>query len=367
MTATQRYLPWGVVALGVVYLAYCAMPARPTTPFDLEGFGTLPVTYGGRVQPLDSLARNSLLIISGRQTFKEEMPNGSTVTQPAIKWLLDVLTVDSPNLDLSEEAKGAVWHQKVFRIENDQVLALMGLTARDGLRYSLAELQPHIATLESRYFEAKNKDKRDLVDEKISELRNHLNLFQELASKQSALMIPPTRSSPKWETYAATRPHAQHFEPTVEYFKMFHYYANNEPQKFNAALDDYRNNWLQKNLASDFHKSQFESFFNRFAPFYNAIVLYVFVFLLACLSWLTWPREAGPVGVRPGRAHAHRAHLGPDHAHVSDGPLVRLRHEPVRFGHLHRLGLCRSWACSWNTSTVTASAASSGQSPARCR
>src|SRR5262249_60045299 len=34
--------------------------------------------------------------------------------------------------------------------------------------------------------------------------------------------------------------------------------------------------------------TDFESFFNNFAPFYYSAVLYLCVFLLAALSWLVW-------------------------------------------------------------------------------
>ena len=66
------------------------------------------------------------MVISSRQTYKDE----NDKTQPAIKWLLDVMTRDGSG------------HQaeKVFRIENDQVLAMLGLEARPGgYRYAIDE------------------------------------------------------------------------------------------------------------------------------------------------------------------------------------------------------------------------------------
>ena len=35
--------------------------------FDVEAFAELPVQVGGRIKPLDSVARNTLLILSARQ------------------------------------------------------------------------------------------------------------------------------------------------------------------------------------------------------------------------------------------------------------------------------------------------------------
>ena len=38
--------------------------------FDLVKFGKIPVLVGGRVKPLDTVARNSLLIIHAKQTVR---------------------------------------------------------------------------------------------------------------------------------------------------------------------------------------------------------------------------------------------------------------------------------------------------------
>lgn len=40
----------------------------------------------------------------------------------------------------------------------------------------------------------------------------------------------------------------------------------------------------------DAGKSDFEVFYNRFDPFYQAIILYVIAFILVCVSWLAWQR-----------------------------------------------------------------------------
>src|SRR5207244_4495395 len=66
---------------------------------------------------------------------------------PASKWLLDVLTTPPITGGESLEAlfengaeKHPAWHQKVFRIESDQVKQFLRLENRDGHRYSFAEI-----------------------------------------------------------------------------------------------------------------------------------------------------------------------------------------------------------------------------------
>ncbi|MDA7757055.1 hypothetical protein N8920_04045, partial [Opitutales bacterium] len=41
--------------------------ASPDT-FDLEGFSRIPVLRGGRVKPIDSVARNALLVLRNKRT-----------------------------------------------------------------------------------------------------------------------------------------------------------------------------------------------------------------------------------------------------------------------------------------------------------
>ena len=78
----------------------------------------LPAQEGGRIMPLDSVARNSLMAISGgAQSFVDAKGD----SQPAIKWLIDCMVATKGKGD-----QAAITH-KVFRIENFQVLALLRL------------------------------------------------------------------------------------------------------------------------------------------------------------------------------------------------------------------------------------------------
>ena len=53
--------------------------------YEMQKFGRLPVLLNGRIKPLDTVARNSLLIIHGQQTLRTEQ---GTLT--AIDWLADL-------------------------------------------------------------------------------------------------------------------------------------------------------------------------------------------------------------------------------------------------------------------------------------
>ena len=53
---------------------------------NLDTFSRIPVLRGGRVKPIDSVARNTLLVLRSKRTALDE--NGNKV--PAVHWLADV-------------------------------------------------------------------------------------------------------------------------------------------------------------------------------------------------------------------------------------------------------------------------------------
>src|SRR5262245_41268481 len=67
-TRMQRLLPWVVAALAVVYVAGGFFGRGATRDgMDLAAFGRIPVSAEGRTKPLDTFARNSVMVMSGRQ------------------------------------------------------------------------------------------------------------------------------------------------------------------------------------------------------------------------------------------------------------------------------------------------------------
>ena len=86
-------------------------PEAPTESFDLEGFSRIPVLRGGRVKPIDSVARNTLLVLRNKRTALDG--DGNKV--PAINWFAEVL--------FNPEAGDNL---KTFLVDHDQVLGLLG-------------------------------------------------------------------------------------------------------------------------------------------------------------------------------------------------------------------------------------------------
>jgi ABC-type transport system involved in cytochrome c biogenesis permease subunit len=349
-----RYFPWGVVTIAVAWLLLKAIP-----PQDREGeaqvyeLGRIPVVDRGRIKPLDTLARTTLMVLSGKQTYRDHEDR----TQPAIKWLLGAMTNHDHDeeafqkalqgkyfeiedaklrellglearpdsrysaLDLKSKAKLlmnlaaqlermspeekstaayavidlayqfrllaalAGRTDQVFRIENDQVLNLLGLKPRPGWRYAGYEFVPRLGALvrESRRVQGVERSQRDLFDRKVVETAEHVQLYYQTIQWGSLLLIPPQKDGEEW-TNVYGSPENDPAADTLE--SMFISYQRGQTNQFNKGLEKW-----QKYLSgtpSNFGRAGFEVLFNHFAPFYHCAVLYIFVFVLACCSWIAY-------------------------------------------------------------------------------
>ena len=66
----RRWVPWALVGVFGLNILSGLWPAKSKPEsYDVVGFGKLPVLLGGRVKPLDSVARNSLRTIAGKTSI----------------------------------------------------------------------------------------------------------------------------------------------------------------------------------------------------------------------------------------------------------------------------------------------------------
>ena len=93
----KRVIPWAVFAVFVAFVVASASGWRAASHegFDLAGFGRLPVGFGGRVRPMDSIARMGLLQVRGTVDVplgrgESRWPIGGNRLS-ATEWLLEVL------------------------------------------------------------------------------------------------------------------------------------------------------------------------------------------------------------------------------------------------------------------------------------
>ena len=296
MHKSNLIVPAIAVILGFAYFYFqAAQPSDPVEGFHIQEFARLPIVDRGRVKPMDTFARVSLMVMNdGFQTFKPDISKEyeKDKRQPAVRWLLDVMTSRFSDNHIAEK-------HKVFRIENDQLLGLLALQPRPGLRYSIEEFAPQIGELEKagKAADQKENSKKDAFDKSVLQLAHHLQSYMEIASLQTPLVIPAGKGE-DWKPFMQAAlesrnanqadPNAS-MNPTVSKFgEMLLSYLKNEPLNFNKALAEYRE-LITKELPEQSEISGFEVFFNHFAPFYHCIVVYLFVFLISCFAWVTAP------------------------------------------------------------------------------
>jgi ABC-type transport system involved in cytochrome c biogenesis permease subunit len=334
----KRFVPLIVLLVMAGWIAGNWMPPKTAKDdVDLAKFGKIPVLVGGRVKPLDTVGRNSLLIIHGKQELRLE--NGHTLT--AIQWLTDVL-FNAPVAD----------QYPVFLVQNDEVLGLFGWEQSQRKYFSFTEFSPFLKQIEEQGDQADKLEavQRSAYQSAILNLRNSLTLYQRLknsvqfegtkdfaaelnsyianlpdAAKAAVhaqrgenfdrskldevaeliqkyekisemayiLAVPPLDRSGEWHSVGDSLLHSVatgEIHPTVlEYSQIGDAYRANDHGQFNQEVD-LLTSWFAKEQPNAVKRASFESLFNRLQPFSQSMALYVLAFLLACASWLGWSR-----------------------------------------------------------------------------
>ena len=343
-------VPVAVLALALLYLVGHVMPPAKAKPdqFDLKAFGRIPVSFDGRVMPLDTLARSGLKIISGKESFKQ---GGKRVR--AEQWLIDVLA-GTPAAD----------EYKVFRIDHPQIKALLGLKHEEktfSFNDILFERPSNGADLQRQVDQARNvpDKRRDLYQRKVLDLHSHLALHlrlaqigsmvelhglwadrekaealaakmqeimslpqEKLTSEQRALgeqfgrldqqirrlrmlqqdpetrredlyFVPPESPDGEWRGFGQTLiAHAGQGDVPADmrtFIGLIRDYRAGNTASFNADVQAYRTS-LESRFPRDANRAGFEAFFNRFDPFTISIVFYLGSLLLVLGSWLVWQK-----------------------------------------------------------------------------
>jgi ABC-type transport system involved in cytochrome c biogenesis permease subunit len=136
-TGMRRWLPWVITIVFAGWAIGNLAPRKDKSPFHISEFAKLPVLLEGRVQPLDSVARNTLLLIRGKSTVAIE-PEGSmsgmerafkTKRMSAIEWLLEMTT----RPDTADT-------RKVFRIDNTELKSMLKVSDNEKY-FSFEELR----------------------------------------------------------------------------------------------------------------------------------------------------------------------------------------------------------------------------------
>lgn len=330
----KRFLPWIILVVAVACIAPNWLPPKTAKDdFDLSEVGKIPVLVGGRMKPLDTVARNSLLIIHGKQELRLE--GGKRLS--AMQWLTDVL-FNAPVAD----------QYPVFVVQNADVLGLFGWQQSDRKYFSFAEFTPFLKQIDEQAGQSDKLEgvQRSAYQSAILNLRNGLSLYQRLknsiqpegaenftaeldrygsalpgaakAARQRAmgenfdkaklddvaqmiqryerlsemayvLAVPPNQLSNEWHSVGNSLLRSVgvgEIHPIVtEYSVIGDTYRANDRTLFNQHVQ-LMTDWFAKEQPNTSKRASFEFLFNRLQPFTQSMTLYVLAFLLACASWL---------------------------------------------------------------------------------
>jgi ABC-type transport system involved in cytochrome c biogenesis permease subunit len=273
------------ITVPLILTALCAVwlvsSGRPPTfkdvPFDLNQFARIPISHEGRVMPLDTLARVSLRVMSGKSVLRTDQGK-----IPAIQWLADLMGTP-------ENSLGA----KVFRIDDPDVKAVLKLDPEQKM-FAYEQFRP---TWDEFWQQVQAADKvdrgqRDRFQRAVLELAGHINLFERLARVDSLYLAPPAQTGEEWKTFAQAQQEAQtsgRVNPGAQAFAtLVSGLHHQQPDSFNAAASGYLE-YLRTHLAKHTRKAAIEVAFNNYEPFVKSIYLYVLVFLLTCAAWVITP------------------------------------------------------------------------------
>lgn len=299
--------------------------------YDIKSFATIPAQNDGRIKPLDTIARNTLLILSGKESVRIE--NGKI--SPS-QWLIEVLLTP-------QEA-----HQlKVFKINHPEILSALNLNTKQKY-FSYTELEPHFQEI---FENSKNLDEKsknlNTYEKAIKHLHASLTLYYNLSyslrpsatslSKEEYItfsnsiepgikalkaqqegkpfnqeelikfitatdnylslskvaylhLFPPVNqpSSTPWNNIGQELLDTlvtNNFNPIIfSYINLTEAYENRSPKDFNHAITVIQKAYAKKediNLA----KIETEYWFNRINPFNLGVSLYLIAFIGSIAYW----------------------------------------------------------------------------------
>jgi ABC-type transport system involved in cytochrome c biogenesis permease subunit len=194
----KKFLPIFVLLVGLLFVAKTLLPPKNAGPYDVTGFGRLPILANGRVKPLDTVARSSLLQLQGRQRVSS--PEQGTLVGSPVEWLLDLAfhpekadtypTFGIDNLELLALMGRTEENLKIqYTSTAKRTLAVVGFLPGTHRRFSFNDLRPHLQTIQDQARLASQVEApvRSVFQRAVLQLYSNLVHYQRL---RHALVMP---------------------------------------------------------------------------------------------------------------------------------------------------------------------------------
>ncbi|HEY6106605.1 MAG TPA: cytochrome c biogenesis protein CcsA, partial [Anaeromyxobacteraceae bacterium] len=329
---TTKYAAWSAGLLGLAAAAAPLLPRGTVRGFDVDGCGHLPVLEGGRVKPLDSVARNTLLMIRGQQSLPHERR-----TVGAGEWLLEVLF--RPQV---------ADRQNVFRIDDPDVLGMMGMQQTSFRYFSFEHLAPHLDEIQRQASAAHAVDAklRTRFQAAVVNLFDRVYLYHrlrntvQLAGTAGLVAEIPARGAPGAEGRQQALAQLAYFRPLLPapgtgddafrstgeallaaraappdpgletWARLGLAWTAQDPGPFNAAVGQLRAA-AEAARPEAIRQAEHEWVFNRAQPFYAGMVIYLLALLALFASWIWKPQllQAAAFGLLVTGSLVHTAGL----------------------------------------------------------
>ena len=341
----KKWLP--LIVTGIVAAWFIStLQSKPDKTFNFTDFGKLPILSNGRIQPMDSLARNSLLQIREKQEANLE-PWKGIFDKPQIISATEWLATLMMNPAVADQ-----W--PVVRVDNQELISLLKLPEKDlaqkqdGKHYSWAQIQPALQALDAEATrignDRTNASDRTAYEKAVLKMHDRLGLYvrlkntlqpegvqnwpQELDDYEK--IIPAGVAAVQAEQ-AGQKYDSALLKDFAGFVQQFNFMTQFEPPLVIPPHDgESRDAWkrtgdvlmdalrdgtvdpavhayaamagaFQKGNVAEFNqhladyrsalvpgfshelrKSRWEFFFNHMQPFYNAMVIYILAGIVAC-------------------------------------------------------------------------------------
>jgi cytochrome c-type biogenesis protein CcsB len=281
----ERSMTFLISALLASVAALAAPPSgAPHAAWDFSAAGAIPVQSGGRVKPLDSLAAELALFVTGRRQFEGWHP-----TDLLVSWIADPRS----------------WEDKAFiQVGRVDVRRQLGLDEARS-RFTPAELFQNFAL--AQYADRMGTDLvsppkgglppgQNPRERELRAVLDRLGTFRALVSGQGWLLIPSEKPEEAWASLAAPNEKSdERGKPVRKHFAdMLHAYLGGDAARFDQSARATRGaitalipGWGERQE----RLLKAETAYNRIRPYRTAWILY----LLATLAWvLSGALRAGP-------------------------------------------------------------------------
>lgn len=175
----MKRIAWISAAIATLITLIVGLKAPTAQGFDINAFGALPVLHNGRIKPIDTVGRSTMLMLLGKQSVK----SGERRLGPS-EWMLEVLT----HAEAADQTK-------VFMINDADVLSMLGKRPDESRFYSYADLAPKLNEIRAQAEKAHKLQKvqQDRFQRAIVSLEERLTVYMRL---KNTLHVDDTRDFP---------------------------------------------------------------------------------------------------------------------------------------------------------------------------